>query len=218
MLATLPILTRPTPGTPFLVYISVSDDAINATIVQEKEGSQYPVYFTSKVLQGSERRYQKIEKAALALIVTLRRLGPYFQGYHIVVRTNLPLRQVLRKSDLARRMVGWNVQLFEFDISFEKRGHIKAQALTDFITELTPIGHPSNEASNQAKSRASVILEGLEGVLIEESLRFEFKASNNQDKYEALLVEMRLAKELDAQILTTKSDSKLVTSQVNGEY
>ncbi|RDX68586.1 hypothetical protein CR513_52409, partial [Mucuna pruriens] len=29
---------------------------------------------------------------------------------------------------------------------------------------------------------------------------------------------MKLAKELDAQVLTAKSDSKIITSQVNGEY
>ncbi|RDX87250.1 hypothetical protein CR513_31311, partial [Mucuna pruriens] len=113
-------------------------------------------------------------------------------------------------------MVEWSVQLFELDISFEKRGHIKAQALTDFITELTPMEHPSSEgrewflyidgASNQAGSEASIILEGSEG------------ASNNQAEYEALLVRIRLAKELDAQVLTAKSDSKLVTGQVNGKY
>ncbi|RDX68888.1 hypothetical protein CR513_52084, partial [Mucuna pruriens] len=34
-------------------------------------------------------------------------------------------------------MVGWTVQLFEFDISFERRDHIKAQALADFITKST---------------------------------------------------------------------------------
>ncbi|RDY02115.1 putative protein K02A2.6, partial [Mucuna pruriens] len=45
-----------------------------------------------------------------------------------------------------------------------------------------------------------------------------FKVNNNQAEYEALLVGMRLAKELEAKILTAKRNSKLVTSQVNGEY
>ncbi|RDY12063.1 hypothetical protein CR513_03187, partial [Mucuna pruriens] len=50
------------------------------------------------------------------------------------------------------------------------------------------------------------------------SLHFEFKASNNQAEYEALLAGMRLAQELEVKKLTAKSDSKLVTGQVNGEY
>ncbi|RDX58270.1 Tf2-9, partial [Mucuna pruriens] len=70
-------------------------------------------------------------------------------------------------------------------------------------------------ASNQAGSGARVILEGPNGVLIEQSLHFEFKASNNQAEYEALLAGMRLARELEAKVLIAKSDSKLVTGQNN---
>ncbi|RDX94355.1 rnhA, partial [Mucuna pruriens] len=68
-----------------------------------------------------------------------------------------------------------------------------------------------DEASNQAGSGVGIILEGPNGVLIEQSLHFEFKASNNQAEYEALL-------EFGTKKLTVKSDSKLVTGQVNGEY
>ncbi|RDY04044.1 hypothetical protein CR513_12311, partial [Mucuna pruriens] len=35
MLATPPILTRPTPGKPLLVYLSISNDVASAAIVQE---------------------------------------------------------------------------------------------------------------------------------------------------------------------------------------
>jgi len=54
--------------------------------------------------------------------------------------------------------------------------------------------------------------------LIEQALRFAFKASNNQAEYETLIVGMLLAKEMDAQSLLAKSDSQLVTGQVAGEY
>ncbi|RDX57639.1 hypothetical protein CR513_63103, partial [Mucuna pruriens] len=172
------VLTKPIPGTPLLVYLFVTNNVIKAAIVQEKEGNQCPVYFISSVLQGLEKRYQKIEKATLALI---------------------------------------------FDISFERSGHIKAQALVNFITKLAPIGYSSSGgrewflfvdgASNQCGIGVGVILEGLDRVLVEQSLWFKFKANNNQAEYEVLLAEMKLVKELDAQILTTKSDSKLVTSQ-----
>ncbi|RDX66978.1 hypothetical protein CR513_54201, partial [Mucuna pruriens] len=63
---------------------------------------------------------------------------------------------------------------------------------------------------------ARIILEGSRGVLNEQSLRF--KASNNQAKYEALLVGIRLVEELGAKILVAKSDSQLVTEQVNNDY
>lgn len=61
------------------------------------------------------------------------------------------------------------------------------------------------------------MLEGLDDILIEQSLRFEFKASNNQAEYEALIAGMTLAQEMGAENLRAKSDSKLVTSQITGE-
>ncbi|RDY10137.1 Retrovirus-related Pol polyprotein, partial [Mucuna pruriens] len=207
MLATPPILVRPELDQPLYLYISVTDAAISS----EKGKEQRPVYFTSKTLQGAERRYQKIEKGALALVTASRRLRPYFQNFSIIVRTDLPIWQVPRKPNLAERMVAWSVQLSEFDISFEKRGHVRAQALADFVTELTP------EYEKIKGSGAGIILEGLDGILIKQSLHFDFRASNNQAEYEALLAGMRLALEIEAKRLTVKSDSKLVTGQVSGE-
>ncbi|RDY12073.1 Retrovirus-related Pol polyprotein from transposon 17.6, partial [Mucuna pruriens] len=232
MLASPPVLTRSTEGIPLELYISVSDTTVSAVLIQEREGTQRPVYFFSKVLQGAELRYQKIEKAALAMVVASRRLRPYFQNFGVIVKTDLPIRQVLKKPNLAGRMVAWSVQLSKFEIAFERRGHIKAQALVDFLTELIledADGGPDETkagewylsvdgSSNHSRSGAGVILEGPAGVIIEQSLHFEFKASNNQAEYEALLAGMRLVQELEVKKLTTKSDSKLVTGQVNGEY
>ena len=71
---------------------------------------------------------------------------------------------------------------------------------------------------NQQGSGAGIILEGPNGLLIEQALRFVFKESNNQAEYEALIAGMLLAKEMGARSLLAKSDSLLVTGQVTGEY
>ncbi|RDX66012.1 Pol polyprotein, partial [Mucuna pruriens] len=63
-------------------------------------------------------------------------------------------------------------------------------------------------SSNKKGNRAGIILEGPEG----------FRASNNQVEYETLLVGIQLAKELGVWKLAVKSDSQLVTGQVNNEY
>jgi len=75
-----------------------------------------------------------------------------------------------------------------------------------------------DRSSNLQGRGAGVILEGPNGLLIEQALKFTFKASNNQAKYEALITGMLLAKELGAQCLLVKSDSLLVTEQVTCEY
>ncbi|RDX83773.1 hypothetical protein CR513_35275, partial [Mucuna pruriens] len=80
----------------------------------------------------------KIKKATLAIITIARKFRPYFQSHLVVCRANLPIRQIMRKPDLAGRMIGWAVELSKFDVTYERRGHIKVQVLADFINELTP--------------------------------------------------------------------------------
>jgi len=175
-------------------------------------------------------RYQSLEKATLAVAFSARRLRHYFHSFTVVVMTNLPIQKVLQKPDVAERMVRWVVELSEFDIQYEPRGSIKGQVYADFVAELSPGGDPQEAelgsqwvlsvdgSSNQQGSGVGIILEGPNGVLIEQALRFAFKASNNQAQYEALIVGMLLAKEMGAQSLLAKSDSQLVTGQVKGEY
>ena len=92
----------------------------------------------SKVLQGPEARYQALEKATLAVVFSARRLHHYFQSFTVVVMTNLPIRKMLQKPDVAGRMVRWAVELSEFDVQYEPRGPIKGQVYADFVVELSP--------------------------------------------------------------------------------
>ncbi|RDX96555.1 hypothetical protein CR513_20772, partial [Mucuna pruriens] len=98
---------------------------LGASIVWEVNKDQHLVYFISKILQGVETRCQKIEMAALALVTTATRLRLYFHSHQVIVTMGLPIKQVLRKPEMASRMVRWVVKLSEFDIIFERRGHIR---------------------------------------------------------------------------------------------
>ncbi|XP_020239496.1 uncharacterized protein LOC109818442 [Cajanus cajan] len=190
MLTTPPLLTKPDPGLDMIVYISVSDKAISTVLVQEKI-EQTPVYFVSRALQDTEMRYQHLEKTVLALVYTARRLRHYFQSHRVLVRTDSPITKVLRKPELAGRMVAWSIELSQFDI---------------------------HGSSNQRGSGAGIILEGPGQVVIEQSLRFGFKKSNNQAEYEALLAGLRLAQDLGVTKIQCWSDSQVVTGQVNGTF
>ena len=72
------------------------------------------MYFVSRTLHSAETRYQMIEKVALALVLTARRMRPYFQNHSIVVRIDYPTFKILSKPDLAGR------------IRYEPRGAIKS--------------------------------------------------------------------------------------------
>ncbi|XP_077222186.1 uncharacterized protein LOC143856029 [Tasmannia lanceolata] len=66
--------------------------------------------------------------------------------------------------------------------------------------------------------RAGVVPHGPEGFTLQYALRLDFKASNNEAEYEALIAGLSLAAELGAEKLKVYSDSQLVVNQVNGTY
>jgi len=119
---------------------------ISSVLVQEQDQVQRPIYFVSKVLQGPEVRYQAIEKAALAVLFSARRLHHYFQSFIVIVMTDLPIRNVLQKPDVAGRMVRWAMELSEFDVQYESRGPIKGQVYADFVVELSSAAMHQEEA------------------------------------------------------------------------
>ncbi|KAL0355401.1 UNVERIFIED_CONTAM: hypothetical protein Sradi_3987000 [Sesamum radiatum] len=93
------LLVKPSPGDTLYLYLSVTPQVVSSVLVREEGGKQLPIYYVSKVLNGVKGRYTPIEKVALALVVTAKRLQPYFLSHPIGVRTNTPLKQTLGKPD-----------------------------------------------------------------------------------------------------------------------
>jgi len=133
---------------------------------------------------------------------------------------------VLRRPDLASRMVGWAVELSKYNIQCEARESIKAQCLADFVNEL--VGVPDlNEgawilsvdgSSNGKGGGADIVLQGPNNLLLEQSLRFGLKPSNNQAEYEVLIACLLLAADTGAKVLTCKTDSQLVVGHLEGTF
>jgi len=219
-----PILHKPDTRQPLLVYITATDHTVSAAFVQEIEGTQHPIYFVSKTLQDPETRYQMVEKLALSLVHAARRLRPYFRNHSITVKIDYPIQKILQKLDLAGRMSSWAVKLSEFNIRYEPHGPIKAQCLLDFINDLqqTPTEDQwtlhVDGSSNPKGVDAGIVLEGPNDILIEKSLHFAFKTSNNQAEYEAILTGLSLAREVVVKTLTCKTNSKLTVGHLNDEF
>ena len=108
-------------------------------LTQEEEKVQWPVYYISKRLIDAETKYSKMEKLALTLVITSRKLRSGFHSHTIYILTNYPLRQVLQKLDGSGRLLKWAIELSKFDIEFVPRPAIKGQALADFIAEFTTL-------------------------------------------------------------------------------
>ncbi|XP_074313440.1 uncharacterized protein LOC141648611 [Silene latifolia] len=207
--------------------------------VKEQEGVQHPVYYISKSLLPAETRYTSFEKLALALVTASYKLRPYFESHTIHVITNYPLKTIMRKPELSGRMTKWSVHLSGYDLQFEPRTAIKSQALADFVSDfcpatrgeaeegmLTMMGSQDGEvwtlyidgASNARGAGVGLVLRSPKGDMIVQAIRCEFKATNNEAEYEALILGMQMASGLKVRNLRVYSDSLLVVNHVNNEY
>ena len=134
-------------------------------------------------------------------------------------------------------MLKWAIELSQFDIEFIPQPAIKGQALADFIAEFTAPDDKRPEevlitpttklpkwelymdgSSNKGGSGAGLILVSLEGHRMHCTLRFGFKASNNEAEYEALIVGLKLAREMKVESLEIYNNSQLIIYQVTDEY
>ena len=87
-LHTLPKLVSPQDREVLYLYVSVSQYALSAVLLVERDGVQLPVYFVSHILQKAELRYATIEKFGLALFVASQKLRPYFLSHKVVIYTD----------------------------------------------------------------------------------------------------------------------------------
>ena len=65
---------------------------------------------------------------------------------------------------------------------------------------------------------AGVVLTNSDGERLKYAFNVKFRASDNEEKYEAFLVGLSLAKKLKAENLGIRYDSLLIVNQVKGEY
>ncbi|KAL2237788.1 UNVERIFIED_CONTAM: Retrovirus-related Pol polyprotein from transposon 17.6 [Sesamum indicum] len=121
-----PLLANPKEGEALFLYLGVSENAVSSVLVRDEGNSQNPIYYVSKMLQGAESRYSEMEKLALALVVTARKLRPYFQSHKIVVLTNHPLKHVMSRREASGRLIKWVVELGQYDIDYQPRTAQKA--------------------------------------------------------------------------------------------
>ena len=153
----------------------------------------------------------------MAIIHATRKLPHYFQAHTVVILTQFPFKSILRNMDYTRRIAKWGTILGAFDIKCMPRTSVKGQVLVDLVARFAELleeievkWHGMDEKSvglistqdpsswrvymdgvvNQRGSGVGLVLVSPEKITIEKSLRLGFSATNNEAKYEALLMGM----------------------------
>ncbi|XP_074293380.1 uncharacterized protein LOC141620398 [Silene latifolia] len=205
-LSTPPLLAKPEQGEPLFLYLSVTEAAVSVVLVREQEGMQHPVYYISKSVLPVETRYTPFEKLVLALVTASYKLRPYFESHTIHVDDNqVPGPDRFCLKFLSRYTCGGR----KGDVNIT-RGPGK--------WGLDLIHRWSFKCSGSwSGSGPQVPKEGYDGTRVE-AVMCEFKATNNEADYEALILGMQMAQGLKVRNLRVYSDSLLVVNHVNNEY
>ncbi|KAF5468681.1 hypothetical protein F2P56_012818 [Juglans regia] len=126
----------------------------------------------------------------LTLVVTARRLRPYFQAYPVKVQTDVLLRKILQKCDITGQMTSWGKQwqVYVDGSSCRIGGGAGLHIVTD------------------------------SGERFDYALKLRFKVTNNEEEYEPLLLGLTLARSLSATEVEVKADSQIVVGQVTGQF
>ncbi|KAF8093435.1 hypothetical protein N665_0383s0063 [Sinapis alba] len=77
-----------------------------------------------------------MEKLALAIVTSARKLRSYFQSHAIIVLTTFPLRTILHSPHKSEGLAKWAIELSEYEIEYRTKTCAKSQVLTDFLVEL----------------------------------------------------------------------------------
>uniref|UniRef100_A0A2N9I4J6 Uncharacterized protein n=1 Tax=Fagus sylvatica TaxID=28930 RepID=A0A2N9I4J6_FAGSY len=214
--------------------IEVNPDQIK--VIQELKAPR-----THKEVQRlTETHYPPLEKVGLALITAADKLPQYFQAHTVYLVTQYPVQAMFNKADFTGRIWKWGAKISALGVKYLPRTAIKGQVLADFVAEFAPTSEQNNlgestpredspdhtrwwkvyvdGASNSKGSGTGVVIITPDETVIEQSIRLNFKTSNNEAEYEAVLAGLKSAKTLGARRLIVYCDSLLVASQINGEY
>ncbi|XP_059658865.1 uncharacterized protein LOC132305208 [Cornus florida] len=239
-LSSPPVMMPPRKKWQMKLYLSAAEESIGAMLTQENEaGSEQAIYYLSRVLTPVECRYTPIEKLCLALYFAAMKLRVYMLLVlvYIVCQTDL-IKYMLSRPLITCRIGKWALALMEFNFAYVPQKAIKGRALTNFLTDypspeiksqvfdeldsaaifMTPWTLMFYGSSTSEGSGAGIMLISPTGNQISFSFFLDFRCSNNQAEYEALIIDLEILLEMAVKDVHIVGDSSLVINQISEDF
>ncbi|XP_057779963.1 uncharacterized protein LOC130998564 [Salvia miltiorrhiza] len=221
-----PVLAAPVSGRLLILYIAAQERSMGALLAQENEGGkENALYYLSRTMTPNELKYAPIEKVCLALIFSIQKLKHYFQAHtvRLVSKAN-PLKFVMSRPVLSDRLAP-----------------VKGQVLADFLADhLIPAEWELSDdlpdedalvidvalpwwmffdgASHREGAGAGVVFVSPERQVLPFSFTLTENCSNNEAEYQAPILGLEMALDMQQSHLKVYGDSKLVVNQILGLY
>ncbi|GFO40412.1 Zinc finger protein [Plakobranchus ocellatus] len=118
-----PVLQLPDVNKKFFLRTDASDRGLGAALMQENEGTLFPVAYASKKLTDRERKYSVTEREALAFVWGVKKFSLYLYGTVFTLQTDHGALQFLNAAKFGSpRIMRWALalQVYNFDVQYIK--------------------------------------------------------------------------------------------------
>ena len=115
-----PILHYPDPNKKYIIYTDASDDACAAQLLQEHNGTEFPIAFLLHTVTATQRKWSTTEEEAYGVYYTITKWNYYLQGADITVKNDhKPLAKFLNRKNANNNINRWSLELATYNITFE---------------------------------------------------------------------------------------------------
>nr|GEV68733.1 reverse transcriptase domain-containing protein [Tanacetum cinerariifolium] len=187
------------------------NQAVSVVLLTDRKGRQCHLQYVSRTLNEAENNYASMEKLALSLIHMTRRLRRYFNAHLVKVITDQLIKNILNNTETSINLAKYDVELGAYNITFIPRNAVKGQVLAYFLLEA-----PKGEKEELYFQMPEVPLEKDD---IESWTLFTDRAFSPKGSWaecNALLDELRIARQMNISNIEVKVDSKLVKHELEG--
>ncbi|XP_034903466.1 uncharacterized protein [Populus alba] len=241
-----PLFVPPIPERSLILYLTITETSMRCVLGQHNETrrKERVIYYLSKKFTKYEARYTVIEKLRCAFIWATKRLCPYMLYHTTWLISKLdPLRYICEKPYLSSRIARWQVLLAEYDIVYMTRKAVKGSAIADHLAnnameDYEPLNFdfPVEDVLLVEKEKldwwtmyfdsvVNVCGNGAGAVIISPdkkqymvSIKLQFGCINYTAEYEACILGLEAALELNIRKMNVYGDSMLIICQVKGEW
>ncbi|CAN6575482.1 unnamed protein product [Malus baccata var. baccata] len=235
-----PVLVPPQRGKPLKLYISAAEESIGCLLAQDNDaGREQAIFYLSRNLSRPEINYSAVEKLCLAVFFAASKLRHYMlpSVTQVIAQTDV-IRYMLTRPIVKGRIGKWTMALSEFSLQYVPQKAVKGQALADFLAQHhSPYGFGDADveigmvvtrdnywmmyfdgSSTSSSVGAGIVIQSPHNNHWYFSLKLDFKCTNNQAEYEALVIGLGLLLDLRATRALVLGDSELVINQINGSF
>ena len=122
LIASAPVLHRPSFEHQFVIQTDASDTGLGAVLTQTIDGEERVLCFASRMLTAAERNYSVTERECLAVLWAIRKFHAYVEGYHFkVITDHSSLKWLCNLHNPTGRLARWALEMQAYDYDVEHR-------------------------------------------------------------------------------------------------